>query len=766
MPDNRYTSAHWGSYRFQGAGSDLRLVPLADDPAPSVIGAGWLAAARDTNARILAPVVRKGWLENRDRQRSGDDGFVEVSWDEALDLAAGELDRVRRERGNAAIFGGSYGWASAGRFHHAQSQLHRFLNTIGGYVSSANTYSHAAAEVLFPYVTGLSNEEFLNRMTSWSSVAEHCQLLVSFGGLSGRTAQIASGGTSSHEVEAWLARARANGAEFVNVSPLRSDMADAHEATQLAIRPNTDTALMLGLAHCLVEQNLCDRAFLERYTSGWPRFERYLTGAADGTPKSAEWAASICDIEADRIRALARRMATRKTMIAMTWGIQRADHGEQPLWMGITLAAMLGQIGRPGTGFGFGYGSTAPIGRPAKLIARPSLPQGRNPVADFIPVARIADMLLSPGGTYTFDGETRTYPDIRLVYWAGGNPFHHHQDLFRLQKAWSRPETIIVNDIWWTATARRADIVFPATSSFERTDIMMSRRDPTLIFMEKQLEPLGQARNDFDIFRGLAQRLGTRDVFTDGRDEDQWLRHLWDRAGERSRQHGVVLPDFDAFRAMGRFDTPDANEERILFDAFVADPGGNPLQTPSGRIEIYSETIAGFGLCDCPGHPTWIAPAEWLGQKGGGAFPLHLISNQPLTRLHGQLDNGPVSGAAKIAGREPVRIHPQTARQAGIEENDIVLLSSPRGRCLAAATLTDGIRPDTVALATGAWFDPQILDGQETEVHGNPNALTLDKGCSGLSQGNIAHTTMVAIEKWNGPLPGISVHSQPRIEQR
>ena len=100
-------------------------------------------------------------------------------------------------------------------------------------------------------------------------------------------------------------------------------------------------------------------------------------------------------------------------------------------------------------------------GRRVNAVPMPTLPQGRNGVADFIPVARIADMLLNPGGTYRYNGETRTYPDIRLVYWAGGNPFHHHQDLNRLRKAFARLDTLVVHELAWTATARHADIVLP-----------------------------------------------------------------------------------------------------------------------------------------------------------------------------------------------------------------------------------------------------------------------------------------------------------------
>ncbi|SCM76006.1 Biotin sulfoxide reductase [uncultured Pleomorphomonas sp.] len=761
----RYTAAHWGTYTITGEADDVGLAPLADDPQPSVIGRGWLGAVRDEATRIRRPSVRRAWLEKRDRNRTGRDGFVELPWDEALDLAAGELRRVIDAHGNRAIFGGSYGWASAGRFHHAQSQLRRFLNLIGGYTRSVDTYSHAAGEVLLPHVTGMSNALFQDRMTSWSLLEGNTELLLCFGGISGRTAQVMSSGTTGHEVEGWLARIHRAGARIVNISPRRADVPKELEAEWIAPRPNTDTALMMGLAHVLIEEGLVNRAFLDRYTHGWPRLEAYLTGAADGTAKSADWAAAITGVDAGRILALAREMAGRTTMISLAWGIQRADHGEQPLWMGLALAAMLGRIGSKGGGFGFGYGSTTPVGRPIRPLPWPSLPQGRNPVADRIPVARIADLLLEPGGNCAYNGETLVYPDIRLVYWTGGNPFHAHQDLNRLAEAWKRPETVIVNDIWWTPTARRADIVFPATSPLERRDVMLNRRDGSLVFMDRVLAPIGEARDDHAVFRGLAERFGVAEAFTEGLDEAGWLRRLWDEASTVAGHHGVELPAFDAFRAAGRFDRPDPSAEAIQFGAFVADPEGNPLATPSGRIELHSEVIAGFGLADCPGHPVWIEPAEWLGAKDAGDR-LHLVSGQSITRLHGQMDNGPVARATKIDGREPVYLHPATARRLGVAAGDIVLLSNDRGRALAGVVVDEGIREDVAWMGTGAWYDPQEIDGELIDVHGNANTLTIDKGTSGLAQGNIAHTALVTVGKWEKSLPGLAIDRPPPIVPR
>ena len=392
-------------------------------------------------------------------------------------------------------------------------------------------------------------------------------------------------------------------------------------------------------------------------------------------------------------------------MINVAWSLQRADHGEQPIWAALALAAMLGQIGRPGCGFTFGYGSMGPVGRPMPLMAWPSLPQGRNAVEDFIPVARIADMLLHPGEPYSYDGTVRTYPDIRLVWWAGGNPFHHHQDLARLEDAWTRPETVIVQDHAWTATARRADLVLPATTPLERHDVMMNRREPTLVAMSPAMAPMGEALDDHEILRRIAAEMGLEEAFTQGRTVEDWLRHLWDGAREVAAAEGHALPDYETFREVGRVDLPVAPVSRDLLAEFVADPDASPLNTESGRIPLFSETIAGFGLDDCPGHPAWLEPTEGL--RGAAPDLLHLLSGQPANRLHAQNDRGARSQADKLHGREVAWVHPDAAAARGLGEGDVVLLSNARGACLAGLRLEEGLRPDCIVLPTGAWYDPQ-----------------------------------------------------------
>jgi biotin/methionine sulfoxide reductase len=401
-------------------------------------------------------------------------------------------------------------------------------------------------------------------------------------------------------------------------------------------------------------------------------------------------------------------------------------------------------------------------GNPVVPIDAPNMLAGANPTGSFIPVARIADMLLNPGDKYEFNGRTRTYPDIKMVYWCGGNPFHHHQDLNRLVRAFKRPETIIVHEPWWTATARHADIVLPATTTLERNDIGASSRDRFIMAMQQAVQPVGDARNDFDIFSALAERLDIRDAFTEGRDEQAWLRHLYDVARQQAAQNRVEMPDFDEFWANGHFEVPEPDKPHVLYADFRADPAANPLRTPSGLIEIFSETIDGFGYDDCPGHPVWMEPVEWLGAEAATRFPLHMISNQPATRLHAQMDCASVSRDAKIQGREPIALNPSDAAARGIADGDVVRVYNDRGVTLAGAVLSDAVRPGVVRLATGAWYDPAEPGRPGAlDKHGNPNVLTIDRGTSQLAQGPISHSALVEVARFEGELPEITAFTGP-----
>ncbi|MEU1126915.1 molybdopterin dinucleotide binding domain-containing protein [Streptomyces sp. NPDC005899] len=298
--------------------------------------------------------------------------------------------------------------------------------------------------------------------------------------------------------------------------------------------------------------------------------------------------------------------------------------------------------------------------------------------ADFIPVARIADTLLHPGRTIDYDGRRLTLPELRMIYWCGGNPFHHHQDLHRLARAWQTPDTVVVHEAWWNTTAKFADIVLPVATSLERDDFAAGFSDPHLVAMPRVREPAGESRTDHHIF---------------------------------------------------------------------------------------SEEIDSFGYDDCVGHPAWFEPVEWLRAGLSDRFPLHLISNQPASRLHSQYDNGGHSLESKIRGREPVTINPLDAASRGIESGRVVRVHNDRGSCLAGAVLSDDVMPGVIQLSTGAWWDPAQPGRSGTlDRHGNPNTLTADRGCSRLSQGPSAHSALVDVEPYDGPLPDVLAFAPPHLE--
>lgn len=763
-PETRLVTTHWGTYRaIYDRGELVELAALEGDPSPSPFGRSIIDTVHGP-ARILRPMVRSSFLEKGHRaggRGRGCEPFVPVAWDKALSLVAEQLQRVRSTHGNSAIYGGSYGWASAGRFHHAPSQLKRFLNLIGGFVRSVDSYSYGAAEVILPHVIG-DHRGLLSGETPWPTIAEHTELIVAFGGLSGKNAQVNPSGLARHSFGENLERLRRSGVKVVSVSPIRDDTPPAENVSWFPIRPTTDVALMLALAYVLVSEGREDRDFLERYTVGFAAFKAYLLGQSDATAKTPEWASSICGVPAHVIRRLARRMSDSRTLVTASWSLQRAEHGEQPYWMAIALAAMLGQIGLPGGGFGFGYGAVNGIGNPVPAIKWPSLSQGRNAVDTFIPVARISDMLLNPGSDFDYDGRRLTYPDIRLVYWAGGNPFHHHQDTNRFLQAWRQPEVVITHEPFWNATARHSDIVLPATVQIERNDIACSARDQIVAACHKLKEPAGEARDDHWILANIAGKFGVESDFNEDRDEEGWLRHLYSVAQEACAAQKVTLPEFETFWREGVIVLPDATGLPSLLESFRADPVANALNTPSGRIEILSERIAGFGYADCPGHPTWMEPAEWLGAPTAQRFGLQLMSNQPRTKLHSQLDHGINAREAKIKGREPIRMHPRDAAARKIADGAVVRVFNDRGACLAGACLSPDVIPGVVQLSTGAWYDP-VVPGSvgSLDKHGNPNLVAPDRGTSRLAQACSANSCLVEVEPFTESLPDIGCRQPP-----
>lgn len=728
--------SHWGAFRARvHAGRLVAAIPIGDAD-PDMIGA-WPELVHG-RMRIDQPHVRRGWLEHGPgpTDQRGRDEMIPVPWDRALDLVAAEIARVQADHGPTAILGGSYGWSSAGRLHHARSQVRRFLAAAGGFTDQVANYSWGAAAAILPHVLG-STDAVAHAATSWTSIIAHSDHVVAFGGLSAKNWRVTSGGAAAHPMPGLVAQAQARGCRFTIVSPFAGDRPQGLQADLIQPRPGSDSAIMLALAHEAWVSGRADRAFLARYTTGSDQLVAYLTGKVDGTPKTLAWAAQLADVPQPTLRALWESIRTGRIMLTASWSLQRAEHGEQSFWALIALAAMLGQIGLPGGGFSFGYGSMGSVGADARRGYVPSMPSLPNR-GTRIPVAAFADALLHPGETLEFNGRTLTLPDLRMIYWAGGNPFHHAQDLGKVQAAWARTETVVVHEPWWTATAKRADIVLPATTTAERNDIGGTSRDPHVVYMGQLVAPQGQARNDRDILGDLADRLGCRAAFDEGLDEEGWLRRLWSQSQARGTREGVQVPSFDTLRERRFWKVPPPEQPEVLLRGFRDAPDTEVLPTPSGRIELFSATIAGFCYAEEPGHPVFRAPVEWLGTASDDE--LHLITNQPEKQLHGQLWH---TAAGMSGAPAPVLIGVADAAARGIRHGSQVRLFNTRGACRATAVIDPGVRKGVLVMPTGAWFDPDPDTGLER--NGNPNVLTSDRRTSRLGQACAALSVLVRI---------------------
>ncbi|MBM35685.1 MAG: Asp-tRNA(Asn)/Glu-tRNA(Gln) amidotransferase GatCAB subunit C [Acidimicrobiaceae bacterium] len=751
---------HFGSYRIESDGDEIVAVHGHElDPHPSDIGQAYL---HRSELRVLRPAVRQSWLKDgpgAHPEQRGKEPFVEVEWDRAIDLASDELKRIRSRHGPEALFAGSYGWGSSGRVHAPSALLFRLLRLYGGYTDVWGTYSSSAAEAIVPYFLGMRYHAAIGRGTSWSVISQHTDLFVTFGGLRRSNTEVTYGGQGTHHTQDWMQKARKNGTEFLNIGPIRDDIDLQMNSRWQPIRPGTDVALMLACIHTLLVEDRVDNEFINRYVHGWNRFSAYVMGDSDGQPKSATWASTITGIDAKTIEHLAEEMSTRRTLINVGLSIQRADHGEQSYWAATALACALGQIGLPGGGIAFPFGAQGNVGAGQVRKRVPGIPIPPRPdTQPVISVSRFRELLDHPGQPYDFNGRSGTYPDIKMVWWAGGNPFHHHQNLNELVAAWERPETIVVQEPFWTPTARRADIVLPSSTPLERNDI--GGAENMLISHGRAVDPPGDARDDYQILEMVAERLDLQERFTEGRTADEWVELLY----ELFRAENDWAPDYEEFRDAGYLRHPEMNEmgenEQVFLSEFRSDPAAHPLGTPSGRIELWSETIAVFEYEDCPPHPAWMEPYERLGGPESDRFPLHLVSNQPAVRLHSQYDHTEPSQGSKVAGREPIRIHPEVAKERDISEGEVVRVFNDRGSCLAGAIIDDSLMPEVVQLSTGAWYDP---DSTGMCRAGNPNVLTRDKGTSKLAQGPSAHTCLVDIERFPGPAPRVESYDPPQF---
>ncbi|MDO4937207.1 MAG: molybdopterin-dependent oxidoreductase [Sutterellaceae bacterium] len=747
------TATHWGIVR--GRTENGRIVEIAPHeadlwPSPNV---GNLIERVYSKKRLLFPLVRSGYLKNGPASRAerGHDTFVRVSWEKALGLVADEIRRVYTEYGPQSVFGRSYGWKSAGCVNSSVSLLRRLLNLCGGYIPCANSYSTAAISAILPYVVGASDPA----VPSWEAVLKNAGCVV-FWGADPLVTNDIDWCTTIHEGKDYLRKLKASGIESLSINPVKTETAKFLGSRWIAPKQGSDTALMLALIVTLIDKGLADTEFLEHCTKGSDKFLAYAMGKTDGVKKDAQWAAPITGLSVEEIEKLALHLKENRTLLMMGWGPQRSRFGEQAPSMAYALACVLGHIGHAGGGIGTHYhycDGGVPVYRGVSVpeISSVVAPQWfhaatGNRLADTIPVAKFADCFLNPGKTIDYAGKKVTYPDVKLVIWAGGNPFAHQPDTGKVVKAFQKPETIVVVESVMNATAEHADIILPACTSFERNDItgIGTYTQAGVCAMQQAITPLGESRSDWAIFSDLAERLDLLHAFSGGLTENERIRATYASVCDAAAGRGIAMPEFESFWETGtHFFDKDAS--RTFDDPWIAyreDPEGHRLATPSGKIELYSETLAAMGYSDVPPHPAYLCDRQ-TSETDEARYPLVLMSIKATERLHSQLDDT----IDKPNGHfEPCRISAKDAQIRGIGNGQTIRVFNAQGSVLAKAVVSEDVAPGTVAMGHGAWYEPTLIDDMEVDAGGNTNTLTPDIETSRLSGGNVASGAKVEIE--------------------
>lgn len=728
------------------SGKIVKIRPQVSDKDSKYPGSeAWIDRVY-SDTRIKYPCVRKSYLEGKNSpELRGKEEFVRVSWDDAMKLIVKKLQSVKIDE----IYNASYsGWGHPGLLHNCNSVAGRFFNTVfGGAVGTDGEYSNGAAGRVNTTIVG--DLEVYSLQTAHEVMLENTKVYVMWGADLFKCNQIdymvANRGNNPY-----FEKYAKSGIKFIVIDPQYTEIAKKFNAQWIKIRPNTDVALMLGMCHYLYTSNLYDKEFIEKYTFGFDKFLPYLLGKTeDMVEKTPAWAAKITGVEEGVIKALADTFVKNRTFLAGNWAMQRAQYGEQADWMLMVLAAMIGQIGLAGGGFGFSMHYSGG-GQAFSGVALPvGLPQGKNKVDAKIPASRVSEALLNPGKKIKFKGSEITYPNIKVMYLTGATVLGHHPNTNELIKAIRTLDTLIVHEPWWTPMAKMADIVLPSTTPLERDDISYggSYSQDYVYAMRKVVEPLFEARNDYDVFADMAKAVGEKEYrkFTSGKSKEEIIRSFYERSD------CVNYMSFDEFWEKGYvyFEPNEEAKKFVRHSAFRADPIANKLATETGKIQIFSQKFADFKLDDFKGHPMWFEPAEWLGNGELTAkYPLHLLSPHPKYRIHSQLDNSFVRKAYKVGNREPALINDEDAKKFGIKDGDTVEVYNDRGRILAGAVVTKNIMKGVISIDEGAWYDPENLTDENPRCNaGHVNLLTSSRPTSTMAQATSVNTCLVAIKK-------------------
>jgi anaerobic selenocysteine-containing dehydrogenase len=606
-------------------------------------------------------------------RRQADGTFARISWDDALGEITAQLLRIRDAHGPQSVL------------YYSASGTKGLLNRVGGaFWRLYGGYTGTYGDLCWP--AGLEATRLTlgdNKHNAPWDLA-NARLIVLWGKNSAET--------NIHQMP-FVEAALEAGGRLIVVDPRRTETAERAELL-VQPRPGTDGALALAVAHVLFRDGLVDRDFLDRHCVGHDAYEASLTA------RTPAWAEAITGVPARYVERLAEAMGSVKPMtVAAGFGMQRYTNSGQTMRAMLSLVALTGNLGRPGAGWQFANLQTA-------VFDAVKDPIGFYPPAEPDGVARISVSTARLGA----DMLAQSDPPLKMAWVERGNPIPQNPETGTVLKAFRALDFRVVVEQFLTDTAREADIVLPAKTLFEQTDVIGAYWHPYIQLRARVLDPPGEVKPESEIYRLLAGRLGMAPEAVDG-----VLPGLGDAAVEAwLRRHLAPFPGLSLERLAEGPQLAPGHQEVAFAD--------HVFPTPSGKVEIRSDEASDRWGVDP--LPAWSEPVEATSSVGrdGGRFPLLLMTPNTKNRIHSQFGN-----LEMIRRHDPhpvVLVSPADAAPRGLRNGDSVRVFNDRGSLELPLRLDFGIRAGCVSITNGWWITDGgavnlLSAGRETDMgHG------------------------------------------------
>jgi Tat-targeted selenate reductase subunit YnfE len=701
----------------------------------------------------------RAWVNHPDRinyplkrvegTRRGEGKFEQITWDEALSLIVDNLKDVIDTYGNEAVY---YNYGSGSSAVTARP-WQRLLNTLGGSLTYYGNYSLAQLMWITPYVFG-------SKVGAGSTLraARDAKLILIFGSSPAETRQ---GGAVSHRDYVTL---RENtDAKIYVVDPRFNDSLTGHSDEWLPINPGTDAALVAAIAYELIQNEWVDLDFLHTYCVGFDEetmpesargmnrsYTDYILGTGyDKLAKTPEWAAPLTGISAAKIKSLAEEIGTTKPVfVDQGWGIQRRSNGELAGWSICMIPILTGNIGLAGTSNGLREGSYS--------INVANIPDGTNPIKTKISVFSMVDAIdRGEEMTERRDGvvgaETLSTGIKFVINYAGNCITNQNSDINWVHDVMSdesKCQFVLGLDVVMADSAKYCDVLLPDLFRLEQVSMIGTGGDDAYLLAGSPATSVKfERKSAYDVAAMIATAMGKEQEFTEGKSQEDWIKQCYETAREKDDK----LPTYDQVMKMGVYTRKNPKGATVVMEDFRADPVANPLATPSGKIEIYSEKLAAYieaheFATDDEVTPIPSYAPEWYGVATKDArYPLLCTGFHYRGRLHSSW------GSVKILRElnpQEMWINEADARPRGVESGDTVRVSNEFGATELLARVTPRIIPGTVAIPQGAWHDAD-MDGDRIDRGGCINTLTTHRP-SPLAKGNPQHTNICQVEKIRG----------------